>query len=538
MRYNIIYHIKHNICLVFLFCSAIFFSCTDDFERKNTNPDRLTDEDIKKDLLAVGGFIPTMQTDVIPTSDVGANEYQRAQNLTGDIFSGYMAAIGQWNGSSNNSTYNMDFSDWNDVGFNVAYRSVMSPWNQIRIKSQEYDVPYIYYLAQIIKIAGIHRITDNHGPIPYSQFGKGAMGAVYDSQEVVYESFFEELAEAVAELEKFISSNSNTGPLAKYDLVYNGNIRNWIKFANTLRLRLAIRVAYVNPTLAKKNAEEAVNNSYGVLTDNTDNASVKSGKGYTISHPLTVIWSSYKDIKMGASIESFLKGYNDPRLSKYFQPTASGEYNGVRNGVVISNKSRYEALSNPNVEAGAPIQWMCAAEAYFLRAEGAIRGWNMAGTDNLPSAKDLYNKGIEVSFAQYGVSSSYTSYINNEEALPARFSDVIASNSANPLSTITIKWNDSDSFEKKLERIITQKWLAMYPEGQEAWSEFRRTGYPKIFPVVTNNSSGKINTNIQIRRVPYPKSEYTSNRTNVTEAVNTLLGGADNGGTKVWWDKK
>lgn len=538
MRFYKIHNITHNLCLAFLLCSAFLFSCTDDFERKNTDPNRALEEDIKKDLLGVGGFIPTMQTDVIPTSDVGANEYQRAQNLTGDIFSGYMAAIGQWNGSSNNSTYNMDFSDWNDVGFNVAYRSVMSPWSQIKVKSGEYGVPYIFYLAQIIKIAGMHRITDNHGPIPYSQFGKGAMGAAYDSQEAVYKSFFEELDEAIAELDKFVTANSDSGPLAKYDLVYNGNIRSWIKFANTLRLRLALRVAYVNPDLAKENAEKAVNNSYGVLTDNMENVTVKSGKGYTISHPLTVIWSSYKDTKMGASIESLLKGYEDPRLSKYFKPAVSGSYNGVRNGVVISNKSRYEDLSNPNVEASAPIQWMCAAEAYFLRAEGVLRGWNMAGTDNLSSAEDLYNKGIEVSFAQHGVSSSYTSYVGNNTSVPARFSDAVASNSINPLSTITIKWDNSASFENKLERIITQKWLAMYPEGQEAWSEFRRTGYPKIFPVVTNNSSGKINTDIQVRRVPYPKTEYTSNLTNVTEAVSTLLGGPDNGGTKVWWDKK
>ena len=538
MRFYKIHNITHNLCLAFLLCSVFLFSCTDDFERKNTDPNRALEEDIKKDLLGVGGFIPTMQTDVIPTSDVGANEYQRAQNLTGDIFSGYMAAIGQWNGSSNNSTYNMDFSDWNDVGFNVAYRSVMSPWSQIKVKSGEYGVPYIFYLAQIIKIAGMHRITDNHGPIPYSQFGKGAMGAAYDSQEAIYKSFFEELDEAIAELDKFVSANSDSGPLAKYDLVYNGNIRSWIKFANTLRLRLAIRVAYVNSDLAKENAEKAVNNSYGVLTDNMENVTVKSGKGYTISHPLTVIWSSYKDTKMGASIESFLKGYEDPRLSKYFKPAVSGSYNGVRNGVVISNKSRYEDLSNPNVEASSPIQWMCAAEAYFLRAEGVLRGWNMAGTDNLSSAENLYNKGIEVSFAQHGASSSYTSYVGNNTSVPARFSDVVASNSINPLSTITIKWDNSASFEKKLERIITQKWLAMYPDGQEAWSEFRRTGYPKIFPVVTNNSSGKINTDIQVRRVPYPKTEYTSNLTNVTEAVSTLLGGPDNGGTKVWRDKK
>jgi len=77
----------------------------------------------------------------------------------------------------------------------------------------------------------------------------------------------------------------------------------------------------------------------------------------------------------------------------------------------------------------------------------------------------------------------------------------------------------------------------VYPDGQEAWSEFRRTGYPKIFPVVINNSGGKISTDIQIRRLQFPSTEYRDNSGYVSEAV-SLLGGADTGGTKLWWDKK
>lgn len=89
----------------------------------------------------------------------------------------------------------------------------------------------------------------------------------------------------------------------------------------------------------------------------------------------------------------------------------------------------------------------------------------------------------------------------------------------------------------KLEKIITQKWIAMYPNGQEAWSEFRRTGYPKVIPVVNNLSNGTIDTDIQVRRMTFPRSEYANNAAAVKEAA-SLLGGADNGGTKLWWDKK
>jgi hypothetical protein len=102
---------------------------------------------------------------------------------------------------------------------------------------------------------------------------------------------------------------------------------------------------------------------------------------------------------------------------------------------------------------------------------------------------------------------------------------------------VKIAWNAADNFETNLERIITQKWIALYPDGPEGWAEFRRTGYPKLFPVVSNNSNGTINTAMQIRRIPYPQSEYNNNRTGVQSGI-TLLGGPDGGGTKLWWDKK
>ncbi|MDE7127977.1 MAG: SusD/RagB family nutrient-binding outer membrane lipoprotein, partial [Bacteroidales bacterium] len=84
---------------------------------------------------------------------------------------------------------------------------------------------------------------------------------------------------------------------------------------------------------------------------------------------------------------------------------------------------------------------------------------------------------------------------------------------------------------------ITQKWIAMFPNGQEAWSEFRRTGYPKVIKVVNNLSAGKIDDEIQVRRMTFPRSEYANNAPAVSQAT-TLLGGSDTGGTKLWWDKK
>ena len=175
---------------------------------------------------------------------------------------------------------------------------------------------------------------------------------------------------------------------------------------------------------------------------------------------------------------------------------------------------------------------MTPAEVDFLKAEAALRGWAGAG-----SAQANYEAGINSSMQQYGVSSTAAAtYIADGTSTQTNYVDPQnASDNAAALSTITIKWDPTATNEVNLERIITQKWLAMFPEGQEAWTEFRRTGYPKLFPVVTNDSGGAIDTKIQVRRLSYPISEYSANGPAVKAGV-ALLGGPDNGGTRLWWD--
>lgn len=143
--------------------------------------------------------------------------------------------------------------------------------------------------------------------------------------------------------------------------------------------------------------------------------------------------------------------------------------------------------------------------------------------------------GISTSFEQHGA-SGLAAYIADNSSTPTDYVDPVNSaNNIDAMSNVTIAWNAADSNEIKLEKIITQKWIAMFPEGQEAWSEFRRTGYPKIFPVVSNQSGGVVDTNIQIRRIPFVDSEQSTNPEGVADAV-TKLGGPDNAGTRLWWD--
>lgn len=519
--------------------------CTDKFDEWNTNPDQATEEMLNRDDLAVGSFFVQMQRNVFAlenlTSDgggVGADTYQTIDNLTGASFAGYTGACNIWFANSNFLTYNM-FVDWRNVAFEHAYLYVMSPWGEIAKKAEEQKRPQVAALADIVKVLAMSRVTDMYGPIPYTRFGSGGFAVPYDSQEVVYDSFFSELDNAIDILYDMYQKDATVKVLERYDFVYSGNMESWIRFANTLKLRLAMRIVYANPAKAEQMANEAVAHPIGVMTKVTDAARLQHSDNFIYRHPLFVIGTGeFNDARMGATMDSYLNGYNDPRISSYFRMASTGKYTGIRTGIVM-NREKYSTSSDFSdlaAAGGDDVVWMNPAEAYFLRAEGAARGWNMGAT-----ARELYESGVRTSFEFLGA-SGVDAYLKNETNKPVPYTD--PANSGNSigegsplLGTITIKWNDEADLEEKLERIITQKWIALYPDGQEAWSEFRRTAYPKVFPVAVNNSGGTINTEKQVCRIPFPASEYRNNAENVRQAV-TLLSGDDNGGTPLWWDKK
>jgi hypothetical protein len=173
---------------------------------------------------------------------------------------------------------------------------------------------------------------------------------------------------------------------------------------------------------------------------------------------------------------------------------------------------------------------MSAAEAYFLRAEGALKGWNMGG-----SAQELYEAGVTLSFEERG--AALGDYLSSE-AVPADYVDPYSSSrNATAVSTVTPKWVEGNS-TANLEQILVQKWIASFPNGWERWGDFRRTGYPKMFPVVNNLNTDGVNTERGMRRIPYSEQEYNTNEANVRAAVEAYLGGQDTGATDLWWAKK
>ena len=192
--------------------------------------------------------------------------------------------------------------------------------------------------------------------------------------------------------------------------------------------------------------------------------------------------------------------------------------------------------STVNVDAKSPMLIFNSAEVAFLRAEGALKGWNMGGT-----AKDFYNEGIRLSFSEHGISGA-DSYITNNTNVPEDYDCPLDSkyNYTNPCK-LTVAWDDgsgADVKEKNLERILTQKMIANFPIGNETWADFRRTGYPAVFPAYDNLSTQGVTKERQQRRLRFSEDEYKSNGTSIAEACTFLSSGQDTEATDLWWAKK
>lgn len=494
----------------------------------NIDPDKPREGEMDKDNLW-GAFLTTMQRRVMP-EDI--NQFQLVEDMIGNVYSGYFATMNNWESGANSTTYVFP-AKYTNPPFAAAYVNFLSSWNVLRQKVDSSSV--VFAVGEILKVQKLHRVCDMYGPLPYKKFGIQSP-VPYDSQEEVYATFLGELNHAIEILSLFDSQTSMSKTLVDYDLVYASELPNWIKFANSLKLRLAMRIRYVQPQLAKQYAIEAiVKSSYGVITSNEENPTIMSNSkfGFNYQNPIECLWNEYGDDCMGATMDSYMNGYQDPRLPKYFQTTKTGTYVGLRNGYANGTLYRNLDISDPNIHYGDPLRWMTASEVSFLLAEAALLGWEVGGTPQMH-----YEQGIRLSFEQWGIMDQtiITNYLNNTTNKPQDYKGVLYGLGALPAaSTITIHWDESANKNVNLERIITQKWIALYPLGQEAWSEFRRTGFPKIFEIVDNKGTG-VDTDIQIRRIPFPESEYTGNETEVRKAIGLLGGKGDLAGTRLWWD--
>lgn len=506
-----------------------FGGCTSNFEDINLNDSAFTDKQLEQDFNNVKAPIKAMQRGMyILVEDDWKGDIQF--NLNADIFSGYMGTPHNFEGNNNNSTYVL-LDGWNNAAWEQAYkREMVNALTVSRLVKEK--GPRYYAWSLILKVYAMHKITDYHGPMVYSAFGTEDAVIPYDSQKEVYNQFFTELKTAVDILTPLaVADAKGTFFVDKEDktdgTTAKGIVVKWIKFANSLRLRLALRISNVDPVKAKAEAEAAVA-GFGTIDTNADNII------YLADHPVNTYTNEWADINAGGAITSIMNGYNDPRREQYFIKSKIGTYQGIRMGTLVDDDYR-TAKANQfskigNIVSTGQIPWFVAAETHFLKAEGALRGWNMGGT-----AQSFYESGITTSFAQNG-SGSATDYITNDVLLPAAFTDPLnAVNNIAAQNLVTVKWSDAVSNEIKLQKIQTQKWLAIFPDGQEAWAETRRTGYPILFLPTNNFSSGKIPAGTFVRRLNFPVQEKTSNPGGYAQGVQQL-GGVDTGATRLWWD--
>ena len=524
---------------------SLFTAC--DFQKVNTNEFELLPEEGLMDGISIGGPITAMQKCVFPVGTQAdgtsvANRYQTAYNLAADCWSGYFGQNNNWGGPNNLNYFLKD--GWVASSYTESYSTIVPLWQDLKGKT-ETQFPEVFALAQILKISAWHKATDMFGPIPYKEAGKGLITVPYDSQEEVYKAMFKELSDAIEVLTKY-ADNGNSKLLPNADAVYAGDVHKWVVYANSLMLRLAMRVYYADAALSKQYALQAVNHSYGVMKTKDDEAKMERGASLEFKNNLDVLINQYNECRMGSSMLAYLGGYQDPRLPKYFNTSTVsqavtvgtyGKYSGVPTGHDVSSNDAFKDSSRPAITSTTPTYWMRASEVYFLLAEAALHGFAVGGT-----AESLYEKGIEMSFEENGIASSEVADYMSSGLKPSAYSFHLTNPGVNvdvpAVTEATTAWSGTD--EEKLEKIMIQKWIALYPNGQEAWTEYRRTGYPKLHSAISNYSNGEVDSEVGIRRMRFPTNKSTSAEdiANLESARKLLRGGLDKAGTRLWWDNK
>lgn len=527
---------------------SLLISCN--YEEINTNPFEMTDQEGLRDGVAVGGLVTAMEKTVFPVgtqadgTDV-INQYQIAYHLSADSWSGFFGQNNSWNGGNNNTSYFL-IDGWLSSTYEHSYTNVIDSWKKLKNFSEKNNTPEVFALAQILKISAWHKTLETFGPMPYSHAADASLNIPFDLEKDIYTTIFKDLTDAVDLLTK--KAENGVTVMADYDAVYGGDTRKWVKYANSLMLRLAMRIRFADEEMAKKYATQAVQHSIGVMTAKDEVAQMAVGAGMIFRNNIEWLSEQYNETRMGSSMFSYLMGYQDPRLGAYFKPVDPAStlgqlaYNGkkyqaVPAGHVYGQNDVYKLFSKPNIESSTPIYWMRASEVYFLRAEAALVWAGVFG-----NADALYKQGIEMSFQENGITASADAYMNSNKApMKHEFSGAYSCSFAAP-SAATAKFEGSS--EEKLEKIMIQKWIALFPNGQEAWTEWRRTGYPKLNPVMVNRGTAQGATKeIGVRRMIYPTSFYQTEEGKAIYAAalklfNNGQGGEDKSSTHLWWDCK
>lgn len=341
-------------------------------------------------------------------------------------------------------------------------------------------------------------LTNLYGDIPYSEYGKSVTPA-YDSQETVLKGLLSELETAYSQL-------SESGDAIEGDLIYDNDIAKWKKLAQSLRLRIALEIADRDESTAKQIISSLWSSKSSLISSNDDIAQFVFAESPQWN-PWASAFSARDDQRVSKTIIDKLAELNDPRLPIYAQlpeDESVTTYAGGGNGLTAdaANNQGFSKLSKPGtyfLQDSSPAVFFSFAEVLFDFAEAAARGWISA------DAEDLYEQAITASLSQFGVSTS----------------DISTYLAQSSVAYDSAKWYES---------IGTQKWIAYYGQGPDAFTDWRRLGYPELTP----GPSSVLAAGELPRRFFYPDTEQSLNGEQYKIAV--ARQGADEITTRLWFD--
>lgn len=366
-------------------------------------------------------------------------------------------------------------------------------------------------MSGILRVFVLSVITDAFGDVPYTEAGAASARNIftprYDTQETIY-------AGLIAELQQYTQDIDVNGTLDfGGDLVYQGDMLKWKKFGNSLLLRLLMRTSEQQPQQASALIAQLLADpaQYPVMESNADNFIYRYQGSFPDVFPLAPNFVRDFDFKyksVSAFVVDSLTKFGDTRLHQFARPTnASADsdnpvYVGLPNALPVTESANYNGGYNHQSYLGTRFQsdrepaiWMTAPEVFFLKAEAAIRNFYPG------DAQQAYHDGIQHSFEYWGAPFS-ADYLTHP----------------------------SVAYDGGLPKVYLQKYFSLFFTGIEAWSDYRRTGYPHLVPGPTNVNDGKIPS-----RLPYPLSEQSLNQNNYHEASQRI--GGDDMNSRMWWQK-
>lgn len=464
-------------------------SCTNDFEEINTDPNNPVS--ISPSLL-----LPNAIQIVVDRYWGHSTRYQRLnidaamcwiQHLSRNI---YINA----EGDSYEIPLTISSGTWNSI-----YNESLINFERVKTLSAPgaaYENSNYTGIAMTMQSFAFAYLTDVFGPIPYSEALKGTAEEAINSPK--YDSMDEVYAGILADLMEANDNLSTSGPPVVGDIMFNGDIMKWKRFANSLALRIANRQAAKKPAESKAIMTQILSDpiKYPIIESNDQAAELIHFDVIGSRNKMFDVFSTRSDWNISTTLIDKLLALDDERITVYAQPLEDGTYAGLPNGLTDAAAGTYNAsrIGLKYLDPTAPSVLMTYSEVEFIKAEAALDG------DIDGDAAEFLESAIKASFEQQGLTmpSDYLSRLGGVTK----------------------------------ESIMTQKWIALFGQGVEAWNEYRRTGYP-VMPAPNPNSVFS-NDGILPTRIEYPTSEYSLNKANLDDGV-SKLGGSDNMRTPLWW---